>query len=124
MALDAKYLYVVMMDVEPDKEDLFNKTYDEEHIPVLTKVPGVISAARYKTSDQGVARYLAIYELESPDVPNSEVFRKASDSGEWPTKVCPFARTVHASCIHRYCRHLRSSRGVSTTMSLSSRMGR
>jgi len=38
MALDAKYLYVVMMDVEPDKEELFNKTYDEEHIPILTKV--------------------------------------------------------------------------------------
>jgi hypothetical protein len=92
MALDAKYLYVVMMDVEPHKEALFNKTYDEEHIPVLTKVPGVVSAARYKTSDQGVARYLAVYELESPDVPNSEAFRKASDSGEWPTKVRPYCK--------------------------------
>jgi hypothetical protein len=92
MALDAKYLYVVMMDVEPDKEELFNKTYDEEHIPILTKVPGVISAARYKTSDEGVARYLAIYELESPDVPQSEAFQQASDSGEWPTKVRPFCK--------------------------------
>lgn len=92
MALNAKYLYVVMMDVEPGKEELFNKTYDEEHIPILTKVPGVISAARYKTSDEGVARYLAIYELESPDVPHSEAFRQASDSGEWPTKVRPFCK--------------------------------
>jgi hypothetical protein len=92
MALDAKYLYVVMMDVEPDKEELFNRTYDEEHIPILTKVPGVISAARYKTADEGVARYLAIYELESPDVPDSEAFRQASDSGEWPTKVRPFCK--------------------------------
>jgi hypothetical protein len=92
MALDAKYLYVVTMDVEPDKEDLFNEIYDNEHIPVLMKVPGVISAARYKTSDQGVARYLAIYELESPDVPHSEAFREASDSGEWPTKVRPFCK--------------------------------
>jgi hypothetical protein len=92
MALDATYLYVVMMDVEPDKEELFNKIYDEEHIPVLTKVPGVISAARYKTSDQGVARYLAIYELESPDVPQSEAFRQASDSGEWPIQVRPYCK--------------------------------
>jgi hypothetical protein len=92
MALNAKYLYVVMMDVEPDKEEVFNKVYDEEHIPVLTKVPGVISAARYKTSDQGVAHYLAIYELESPDVPDSKAFRKASDSGEWPTMVRPYCK--------------------------------
>ncbi|HXH13484.1 MAG TPA: hypothetical protein VNP04_27390 [Alphaproteobacteria bacterium] len=92
MSLDAKYLYVVMMDVDPDKEDLFNKTYDEEHIPILLKVPGVISAARYKTSDQGVPRYLAIYELESPEVPHSEAFRQASDSGEWPTKVRPYCK--------------------------------
>jgi hypothetical protein len=92
MALNAKYLYVVMMDVEHDKEELFNKVYDEEHIPVLTKVPGVISAARYTTSAQGVARYLAIYELESPDVPHSEAFRKASDSGEWPTMVRPYCK--------------------------------
>ena len=33
MALDAKYLYVVIMDVEPDKEALFNEIYDKEHIP-------------------------------------------------------------------------------------------
>lgn len=103
MALDAKYLYVVTMDVDPDKEDLFNKIYDEEHIPVLMKVPGVISAARYKTSDAGVARYLAIYELESPDVPHSEAFRQASDSGEWPTKVRPYcsnrARIVYTQIL-------------------------
>ena len=92
MSLEAKYLYVVMMDVDADKEDLFNQTYDEEHIPILLKVPGVISAARYKTSDQGVARYLAIYELESPDVPQSAAFRQASDSGEWPTKVRPYCK--------------------------------
>jgi hypothetical protein len=41
-------------------------------------------------ADEGVASYLAIYELESPDVPESEAFRKASDSGEWPTQVRPY----------------------------------
>ena len=92
MALDAKYLYVVMMDVEPDKEALFNEIYDKEHVPVLLKVPGVLGAARYKTSDEASPRYLAIYEVESPDVPHSEAFRKASDSGDWPTKVRPYTK--------------------------------
>ncbi|MBI3329064.1 MAG: hypothetical protein HYZ81_20460 [Nitrospinae bacterium] len=92
MTTGAKYLYVVMMDVEPDQEAAFNEIYDKEHIPVLLKVPGVLSAARFKTSTEGAPRYVAIYELDSPDVPNSEAFRKASDSGEWPHKVRPYTK--------------------------------
>ena len=92
MATDAKYLYVVMMDVEPDKEADFNEIYDKEHIPDLLKVPGVLSAARYKTSTEGAPRYVAIYEVANPEVPNSEAFRKASDSGAWPHKIRPYTK--------------------------------
>ena len=41
MPITSKYLFVVSMDVDPDKEDLFNEVYDTEHIPNLSKVPGV-----------------------------------------------------------------------------------
>jgi len=99
MATEAKYLYVVMMDVEPDKEALFNDLYDKEHIPVLLQVPGVLSAARYKTSTEGVPKYVAIYALDSPDVPRSEAFRKAADSGEWPHKVRPYTKN-HSRIIY------------------------
>ena len=92
MAINATCLYIVMMDVDPDKEAEFNEVYDKEHIPILLKVPGVLSAARYQTSDEGVARYLAIYECESPDVPTGEAFRKASDTGEWAPKIRPFTK--------------------------------
>lgn len=92
MSLDAKYLYVVRMDVDADKEAEFNEVYDKEHIPVLRAVPGVLGATRYKTSTAGQPRYVAIYELESPDVPNSEAFRNAGDSGEWPHKIRPYTR--------------------------------
>ena len=40
MATEAKYLYLVRMDVEPDKEAEFNEIYNKEHIPVLLTVPG------------------------------------------------------------------------------------
>jgi hypothetical protein len=89
MALDAKYLYVVRMDVAPDKEAEFNEVYDSEHIPTLLAVPGVLGAARYKTNTPGQPRYVAIYEVASPDVPTSEAFRQAGDSGEWPHKIRP-----------------------------------
>ena len=39
MALNVKYLYVVMMDVEPDKEDLFNKTLRRGTHPHSDKSP-------------------------------------------------------------------------------------
>ena len=99
MPTSAKHLYVVMMDVEPDKEAEFNEIYNKEHIPVLLKVPGVLAAARYKTSTDGVPRYVAIYELASSDVPDSEAFRKAADSGEWPHKIRPYTKN-HARIVY------------------------
>jgi antibiotic biosynthesis monooxygenase (ABM) superfamily enzyme len=92
MSSEAKYLYMVMMDVEPDKEEIFNQLYNDEHVPVLLEVPGVLGAARYETASEGVPRYVAVYELENPDVPNSEAWRKAADSGEWPHKARPFTK--------------------------------
>ena len=92
MTTDAKCLYFAMMDIEPDKEAVFNEIYNTEHIPTLLKVPGVLGAARYETSGEGVPKYLAVYELESADVVDSEAWRKASDSGEWPHKVRPYTK--------------------------------
>lgn len=92
MAADAKYLYLVTMDVEPETEAEFNQLYNQEHVPVLLKVPGVLGAARYETSSEGVPKYLAVYEVDSPDVPGSEAFKQAADSGEWPHKVRPHTK--------------------------------
>ncbi len=41
MPIQSKYLFVASMDVDPDKEALFNEVYDAEHVPPLLKVPGV-----------------------------------------------------------------------------------
>ncbi len=92
MAGEAKYLYLVMMDVEPEKEAEFNEVYNREHIPVLLTVPGVLGATRYETSTEGHPKYAAIYEMDSPDLPNSEAWIRATDSGEWPHKVRPYTR--------------------------------
>jgi len=44
----AKYLMIVSMDVDPEHEALFNEVYDQEHIPNLSRVPGVLGITRYK----------------------------------------------------------------------------
>jgi hypothetical protein len=45
--INSKYLFVASMDVDPDKEGLFNETYDTEHVPNLLKVPAVHAACEY-----------------------------------------------------------------------------
>ena len=40
MPINSKYLFVASMDVDPDKEALFNEIYDAEHVPNLLKVAG------------------------------------------------------------------------------------
>lgn len=73
----ARYLYIVAMDVDPDKETRFNKWYNEEHVPALLKVPGVLGAYRY-VSLEGRPKYTAIYELDNPSVRASARGRKQS----------------------------------------------
>jgi hypothetical protein len=46
MSINSNYLFVVNMDVDADKEALFNEIYDNEHIPNLLKVPGVRGVTR------------------------------------------------------------------------------
>jgi hypothetical protein len=106
MPAQAKFLFIASMDVAPDKDALFNEVYDTEHIPLILKVPGVISARRYQTVPlnmiiggekktlvaEGEPKYSAIYELESAEVLLSEAWARAVDAGRWPTEVRPFTR--------------------------------
>jgi hypothetical protein len=100
----ARFLFIASMDVAPEKEALFNELYDTEHVPLLLKVPGVLSARRYVTEPasmfvagekktlvaEGEPRYSAVYELESADVLTSEAWAKAVDAGRWPTEIRPY----------------------------------
>jgi hypothetical protein len=109
MPISAKWIYTAAMDIDPEKEALFNQVYDEEHVPAISKVPGVISVTRAKLDTlrmtmggetkvmdpQGAPRYAAIFELESPDVLVSPAFAKAVDQGRWPKEVRPFCRNRH-----------------------------
>jgi hypothetical protein len=104
MAIEARYLFTASMDVDPDKEDLFNEVYDTEHIPNLYKVPGLKSVTRLVNQPFTMAiggelrsvepgtepRYSAVYEIESPDVIASPEWAKAVEEGRWPAEVRPY----------------------------------
>jgi hypothetical protein len=103
MPVGAKYVFVVSMDVAPEKEALFNEVYDQEHIPNLLAVPGVLAVSRAKSQPFAVSiggerkempaaspAYTAIYELESPEVLVSDAWAQAVEAGRWPGEVRPF----------------------------------
>ena len=99
-----KYLLIVSMDVQKDKEDLFNEVYDTEHIPAILKVTGVIKVKRYKLQSitmnfggelkdldiKTEPRYTAIYEIRNPDVLKSNEWGDAVEFGRWADEVRPF----------------------------------
>jgi hypothetical protein len=98
MAFETRYLFTASMDVAPDKEALFHEVYDQEHVPMLKEVPGVISVARFKVEELTMIiggekrtivvddqpRFSAMYEVESPEVLVSEAWASAVDRGRWP----------------------------------------
>ena len=95
------YLFLAMMDVEGHKEALFNELYEMEHIPQLMSVPGLINVTRYKTSAEGHPQYLAVYEIEQPDIPTSEAFKKEADRGRWISEVRPYTYNKHLPVYER-----------------------
>jgi hypothetical protein len=84
------YVFWVMMDIEPHREPLFNELYDIEHVPLLLKLPGCVSVARYRTDTPGEPRYLAAYEVERSDLPMSPLWNDTSDVGRWKPEVRPY----------------------------------
>ncbi len=104
-----KYQFMVSMDVQKDKEAVFNDVYDTEHVPLLLKVPGVRAVTRLKTEPAafmmagerkvldgaGAPNYVAIYEIDSPDVLLSKEWAVAVEQGRWPTEVRPYTSNRH-----------------------------
>src|SRR5215468_10931680 len=100
----ANYIYLVQMDIPAELEDEFNRIYDTEHVPNIVKAPGVHGCTRYRlesTNASGMARYAAVYDIDSPDVPSSAGWLAESEKGAWPTKIRPYTTNRSHSIFKR-----------------------
>jgi antibiotic biosynthesis monooxygenase (ABM) superfamily enzyme len=77
MSMARRGLFIVMAMMTPDKEEAFNRWYNEEHLPrVLERHPGVLTGRRYKIIEGGdTYQFMAVYEYES-----YEALEKAQNS--------------------------------------------
>lgn len=112
MPITTKYLFMVSMDIVQEKEALFNEVYDTEHVPLLLEVPGVRAVSRMKTEpaafnvggerkvlDGGSEpRYVAIYEIDSPDVLLSREWADAVEKAAGQARCDPSPRTDAMLC--------------------------
>lgn len=96
------YTRVVQMDIEPEREALFQSVYNSEHVLALLEVDGVRSIHRYRRADDlkislggevrnlvfpAEPRFTAIYEIDTPHVLLTQAWANAVEFGQWSTAV-------------------------------------
>ncbi|TMF92012.1 MAG: hypothetical protein E6I08_00840 [Chloroflexi bacterium] len=91
-------MLVVLSDIAPELESDFLRWYDEEHIPQRLAVPGFRRAARFQAGPPPVSgsglevesppRHLAVYEMDSVEVLESEPYRRLiANPTEWTRRI-------------------------------------
>ncbi|HEX3864518.1 MAG TPA: hypothetical protein VHY35_22775 [Stellaceae bacterium] len=99
---DAAALLLIAMNVVPEHEADFNDWYNNEHLPGLGSVPGVLCARRYRGTG-ATQRYAAIYHFANPDVPNSASWKAAANT-PWTERIRPNFRDFIRVDARRYRR--------------------
>jgi hypothetical protein len=70
-----EYVFVVMTNAAPGRDDEFNDWYSNVHVHDVVKVPGIVAARRYVLNDvqrrelpPNQPRYLALYDIQTDDL--------------------------------------------------------
>jgi hypothetical protein len=102
-----KGFLLVLMEPPPSFEREFNDWYETEHPPERLAVPGFESGLRY-LSVENPRRYLAVYDLTSANVLQSERYLSVSlnNSTSWTKRVASKVRAYRASGDQIYPGHL------------------
>jgi len=72
----ATALFVVKATIPKEREEEFNRWYNEEHVPQFLQFNGAVSARRYKAIlGEDKYQYMAVYELR-----DEATFRRLMES--------------------------------------------
>ena len=86
----------VKADILPEKEKSFNEWYNNEHIPLLKEVPGVISIWRGINKNEKGQKYINIYFQEDISIQQREEYKMASQT-EWIKSLMPFIKDLQGT---------------------------
>ncbi|KND55627.1 hypothetical protein BPUN_2302 [Candidatus Paraburkholderia kirkii] len=101
----------------PHFEEEFNAWYDTEHLPERMAVPGFEAARRY-VCVSGRPSYLAVYDMESRDVLESEAYLAVSfdRSSPWTKRVTSRSRVHRSAGVQIYPGHALTPAAAHTLM--------
>jgi hypothetical protein len=86
------YLFVVKADIDPPDPEEFEHWYNEVHVPDVGGA-GLARARRFHATGPG-ARYLATYEIASPEVMESEAVQKVRGFHQYTDYVKDIQRWI------------------------------
>lgn len=86
---EATVLNAVALQPQPGYEEEYNAWYDEEHVPFLIKVPGVLRVRRFR-GVEGPLSYLTLWDHADTAVRASEAFAQAAET--------PWTRRMRQHC--------------------------
>ena len=110
--LKSQYLFIASMDIDPEREALFNEVYNTEHCPLLNQAPGVLGVTRYETHRllmamggqvqeieiPGTPKHHAVYQLESPKCSPAPNGPQPWTPAAGPNRCAPTRRTAATCC--------------------------
>jgi hypothetical protein len=70
---------LVSMDCSPEVSEEFNEWYNTEHIPLLSAVPGMIAARRFR-AHRGSPGYVALYHVKDIGIYASPTWMAANET--------------------------------------------
>ncbi len=110
--LDAPYVLLVRSNPpdQPEGSDEVIRWYGEEHLPRLCAVEGTYRARLYRAdtaisgivtaerevhgASSGTREFLAMYEMNAPDIPNSDAWGEAARGTDWSARMVAALRDL------------------------------
>ena len=88
----APFCMMITFEIAPEDEAEFNDIYDNDHIPNILKLRGVIEIIRFKDAEpneKGWLVYSALYFLAQENLHLTAQWKELSDLGRWAPVIRP-----------------------------------
>lgn len=82
----------ITFEIAPEDEAEFNDIYDNDHIPNIMKLPGVLEIIRFRDAapnEKGFLVYSAIYFMATENLHLTPGWKELSDLGRWAPVIRP-----------------------------------
>jgi hypothetical protein len=88
----APYCMMITFEIAPADEAEFNDIYDNDHIPNILKLPGVLEIIRFRDAapnEKGLLVYSALYLLARENLHQTPEWSALSELGRWAPVIRP-----------------------------------